>query len=57
MSINPMLQTQIVTLNREDVMGNIHYAKLLRFIIFLGTSAAIILPAIIPYFRTIYATR
>ena len=50
MSINPMLQTQIVTLNREDVMGNIHYARLLRFIIFLGTSTAI-LPAVIPLLK------
>jgi len=50
MSINPTLKTQIATLNREDVMGNMHYARLLRFIMFLGTSAAI-LPAVIPLLK------
>jgi len=30
MSKNLILQTRIATLNREDVMGNMHYAQLLR---------------------------
>ena len=31
MSINPTLKTQIATLNREDVMGNMHYATMLGY--------------------------
>ena len=29
MSINPILQTRMDTLNREAVMGNMHYAQLI----------------------------
>ena len=31
MSLNPILQTQIATLNREDVMGNMHYATMIGY--------------------------
>ena len=31
MSINPILQTRMDTLNREDVMGNMQYATILGY--------------------------